>query len=212
MTHPKQPTETPTPQAVQKAEPKEAPKLEPQAAPEAPAAQQQSVQQLEPSKQKPDQESASTDETKPASTEKPKPMETAEPTSAPKPAASQPSDGKAAFDKTIALKRVGGDEAFLKELIEIFLEETPNLMNQVRQAMAEEDSTTLRRAAHSIKGSASNFGAVAVCTLAARLEEMGKGNDLTGAEPAFADLEKAIEKTFGALSAFTRGEAVTSEG
>jgi CheY-like chemotaxis protein len=150
----------------------------------------------------PERRSASMPEPKPAPSAEIQPVPTA---------ASTASDGKA-FDRTIAMKRVGGDEELLNELIEIFLQETPKLMNQVREAIAEQDSPTLRRAAHSIKGSASNFGAAAVCTTAARLEKMGQVNDLTGTEPALAELQNALEKTLAALSAFARGEAVTSDG
>ena len=182
-------------------EPKPAPSAEIQPAPSA-AIQPASAAEIKP---------VPTPTTKPVSKVQAAAVSKVQPAAASKPAASTASDGKA-FDRTIAMKRVGGDEELLNELIEIFLQETPKLMNQVREAIAEQDSPTLRRAAHSIKGSASNFGAAAVCTPAARLEKMGQDNDLTGTEPALAELQNALEKTLAALSAFARGEAVTSDG
>jgi HPt (histidine-containing phosphotransfer) domain-containing protein len=72
----------------------------------------------------------------------------------------------AALDNLRAL----GDEAFLQEIIDIFLSDTPTRIDELRRALATRDVRTFARAAHSIKGSASNLGAEPLRALAATLE------------------------------------------
>ena len=48
---------------------------------------------------------------------------------------------------------------FLREIITIFLEDTPQRMDEMQAALAASDAPAYSRAAHSIKGSAANLGA-----------------------------------------------------
>ncbi|MBC8117053.1 MAG: response regulator, partial [Candidatus Saccharimonas sp.] len=77
---------------------------------------------------------------------------------------SAPSDVSAepAFNLTTALARVRGDAEFLKELIGLFLEESAELMRDLRQAIDRQDATQVQRTAHSLKGAAGNFAAPTV--------------------------------------------------
>jgi hypothetical protein len=56
--------------------------------------------------------------------------------------------GKLVWGKAEALDRLGGDEALLLELCQIFLEESPKQLQKVRQAVAEADAQAVMRAAH----------------------------------------------------------------
>ena len=64
----------------------------------------------------------------------------------------------AKLDKAVALDRLGGDEELLQEVAELFLEEYPPLMTQIRSAIDNGNSQELERSAHSLKGSVANFG------------------------------------------------------
>jgi hypothetical protein len=57
-----------------------------------------------------------------------------------------------AWDFNKALERLGGDEQLSRDVANIFLEETPKLMDRLHQAVAAGDPTTVERAAHSRKG------------------------------------------------------------
>ena len=91
------------------------------------------------------------------------------------------------FEWDAALENVGGDEAMLRELAEMFFAECPKLMQQIREHIAGADGPELRRAAHTLKGSAHVFGAEEVAAAAHRLEEIGGLR-----EEAFADAEEAL--------------------
>ena len=97
------------------------------------------------------------------------------------------------LDRAAILARVDGDEELLEELVTIFLDDSLQLMNEIRESLARGDSKRLRHAAHTLKGSAANFGTSPVCEEAARLEMMGHNENLTGAEAVWAELEEAMK-------------------
>ena len=109
--------------------------------------------------------------------------------------------GEELLDRAQVLRRVGGDLELLKELTDIFLEECPELLSAVREAIAGRDGEALERAAHKIKGAVSNFSAHAAVEAALQLETMGREGDLTGAAPVCTALESSIERLKPALAA-----------
>jgi two-component system, sensor histidine kinase and response regulator len=79
------------------------------------------------------------------------------------------------------------------ELLDLFLQSTPPLIEQLRAACDAGDETALHRAAHKLKGSCQNVGAIGMATLCRAIE--------TGAEPAraIAELDASLEPTGAAL-------------
>lgn len=65
----------------------------------------------------------------------------------------------AAIDLTGTLSRLGGDESLLADLTQFFFEDAFGLLVEMHQSIARESWDEARRAAHSLKGLASNFGA-----------------------------------------------------
>ena len=80
------------------------------------------------------------------------------------------------------LKEMMGAD-FVGEIIATYNEETAALVEQLRQALADQDAATFGRCAHSIKSSSASLGALAFAEQARELELMGKAGDLSGAGP-----------------------------
>jgi CheY-like chemotaxis protein len=82
------------------------------------------------------------------------------------------------------------------QLIELFVESTPPLLDELRAGAANGDGEAVRRAAHKLKGSCQNIGASFMAGLAGNLEQAA------AAEPAeLAGLERVFEDTRDALRA-----------
>jgi HPt (histidine-containing phosphotransfer) domain-containing protein len=81
----------------------------------------------------------------------------------------------------------GGE--FLREIIGIYLEDTPKRLAELHSGLATGDTATFSRAAHTIKGSSSNVGAMALRAVAERLEMMSRATGLAGVEPLVAECE-----------------------
>mgnify|MGYP001114420873 CR=1 FL=1 len=81
-----------------------------------------------------------------------------------------------------ALNPDDGD-AFLREIVGIFLEDTPLRLAELDEALVAGDAPKFVRAAHSIKGSSANLGALQLRATAERLEHQAKSQGLadTGA-------------------------------
>ena len=103
------------------------------------------------------------------------------------------------FHWEMALERVGGREEMLRDLAEMFFTECPKLMQQIREHIDGEDSAGLRRAAHTLKGSAHIFGADGVAVAAGKLEEIAQGRGIVGAEEVLGGLAAEVERLVPAL-------------
>jgi HPt (histidine-containing phosphotransfer) domain-containing protein len=106
---------------------------------------------------------------------------------------------KAPFDEAALRERVEGDDELLTEIVELFLEDSPRLLEEVRAAVAAGDAAELKRAAHTLKGAASNFGAAAVVAVCLELEAMSRSGDLAAAAPAGDRLTAALRELDAAL-------------
>lgn len=98
------------------------------------------------------------------------------------------------LDTSAALARVGGDEELLKEIAEIFLDEYPAALVEVRRAAESGDANALQHAAHSLKGSIANFGAKTAYDAALRLEKMGRSGEFESTAEALLALDEALDR------------------
>ncbi len=73
------------------------------------------------------------------------------------------------------------DTAGIADLLELALETGVKHRLALAEGIARGDAEVVRRAAHSIKGSAGNIGANVVMHLAAALDERARAGDLSGA-------------------------------
>ena len=89
-------------------------------------------------------------------------------------------------DSTLLLKAFDGDWNFLKEVVEVFLDDYPRLLDNLRRSFNEGDCDTFMRSAHSLKGMLKNFRAENAAEVAFDLEKKGKEADLKGVQ---ADIE-----------------------
>lgn len=89
---------------------------------------------------------------------------------------------------------VGGESALLAELIDSYLTETPILLLRLRHALAEADPAELRMAAHTLKSSSADFGAMQLAELSRELEDMGRAGTLVGAAERVAQAETLYEQ------------------
>jgi CheY-like chemotaxis protein len=108
-------------------------------------------------------------------------------------------------DWTDALSTVKGDDHLLRELAEVFLDEAPKLVSAMREAIEGDDAGSLRRAAHTFKGSVHYFGARRARELALALEKMAQDGNLQKAEETFVALKGEMARLRPALVDYARG-------
>ena len=96
------------------------------------------------------------------------------------------------LDEALALSRVGGDVELLREVVGLFLDDYPQSLEMIRDAVNKGDKSNLERHAHSLKGSVSTFGAQEAFEAAQELERQGRTGDLACAQDGLSRLEQAL--------------------
>ena len=107
-----------------------------------------------------------------------------------------------AFDPEKARMRLGDDEHLLKELIELFLEEHPKQLANLRQAVREGNWEIVERTAHTMKGELGCFELDMASRRARELEEIGKNRTLDKAAASLAALENEISTVVSEMHRF----------
>jgi HPt (histidine-containing phosphotransfer) domain-containing protein len=92
-----------------------------------------------------------------------------------------------------------GDSEFLRELIAIYLADTPKQMANLEEAITRQDADLVVRAAHTIKGSSGNFGAVSFARLAHEIEAHAKSKNLAAAAAALPEFKSGFAQVVAAL-------------
>ena len=107
-----------------------------------------------------------------------------------------------------ALDHIGGDRELLAEVAGLFLENSPRLMVKIKEAVEAGNPYELERAAHALKGSASNFAAESTVEAALRLETMGRSLKLAGVQEAYRTLEGEMGRLCPVLAEIAGSRAV----
>ncbi len=100
------------------------------------------------------------------------------------------------------LARAGDDREFYKELLEIFLDDVPERMKLLRNALKDGDGEQVARAAHAIKGAAANLSATQIFETALQLEQWGREGQLDQSAASIASLDEALVELRAFLANF----------
>jgi signal transduction histidine kinase/DNA-binding response OmpR family regulator len=129
------------------------------------------------------------------------PVAAVTPTAADTPAATA-TVAEPAFSAHAALQRLGGDAELFAELVQLFLQTGPEMMTQVEQAVGAGDCPAIHAAAHTLKGSASNFEALGVVRAALKLETAARETDPGRVQVAWAELRREMPVLLAALTSY----------
>lgn len=104
------------------------------------------------------------------------------------------------------IERLGGDEALFREIANVFLQEAPKHLADLRQASQSGDAAKIARIGHTFKGELGYLGATAA-SQARVVEELGNKRDLTGLAEAVTSLEREILSLLEDVRKVVCGEA-----
>jgi HPt (histidine-containing phosphotransfer) domain-containing protein len=100
-----------------------------------------------------------------------------------------------------SLRMLGGedDPDLLQDLVEIFLEQTPALIARLQEAFDSNDAHALERAAHSLKSSCANLGALRLSAHFKEMELAGRSKDIERVRPLLVESEREYTEVESAL-------------
>lgn len=92
-------------------------------------------------------------------------------------------------ERLAELRALGdGDPEYLAEILGEFVQDAIRLTEAIRKALTQGDAAALAEAAHCLKGSSGNIGALALAGICDKLQSTGEGGDLVTAGPLVARL------------------------
>ncbi len=92
-----------------------------------------------------------------------------------------------------------GTPSLVGELIDLYVQGTPTLLEAVRAAIIAQDAMALRQTAHTCKGSSANLGATELARLCNELEEQAKSGMLANAFEMLTRIEAEYARVTVAL-------------
>jgi HPt (histidine-containing phosphotransfer) domain-containing protein len=104
------------------------------------------------------------------------------------------------------MDRLDGDRELLRELIGLYLEDEPSLIDQMAAAVSAGDAPRLARSAHTLKGSVGNFCAPAAHGAAAALELAGREGRVDDAPVLFDRLLGELDRVRHALRSLAEAQ------
>jgi two-component system, sensor histidine kinase and response regulator len=105
-------------------------------------------------------------------------------------------------------ERLGGDMELFKDLADIFLHDSTELLEKIEDALEQKDAEVVGKTAHTLKGAVSNFSVQKTYDAALALEKIGRSGDLSNASGAFKTLMTEIENAKQAIDALTKKETI----
>ncbi len=110
-----------------------------------------------------------------------------------------------ALDAIRALNRERGD-ALVGKVVGAWVDDTPQCLRALRQAIADRDAPGLRKVAHSLKSASANVGADSFARLCWQLEQLGRDQTVTGASGILHDMEQEFHAVRDSLHALVEKE------
>ncbi|HYS17299.1 MAG TPA: Hpt domain-containing protein [Candidatus Binatia bacterium] len=97
-------------------------------------------------------------------------------------------------DLAVALRWLGGDQVLLRELVGIFVDDSPKRLQAMRAAMTAADIRQLEHVAHSLKGSAAILGATRLQSAALALEDAAHDGHTENSPDLVARIARELEQ------------------
>ena len=102
--------------------------------------------------------------------------------------------------KEIADMGADAGGTIVNSIIDLYRQHSPELISQIIQAIDDNDSEGLFKAAHSLKSSSGNIGALRLEAIAKDMEQDGRTGDIKSAKANLSTLESTYQSTMLALA------------
>jgi len=106
---------------------------------------------------------------------------------------------KQIFNRDDLHHRLGSDPELISMVIGVFIDDMPQQIKALKEAVKIQDAKEATRLAHSIKGAAANVGGESLQAAALKLEEAGREGNLPDMAMYLPELEQEVLQLTGIL-------------
>jgi two-component system, sensor histidine kinase and response regulator len=107
-----------------------------------------------------------------------------------------------AWSPDLMLRRLGGDESLVREMVKLFSAECPQLLSTLRESVRGGSPEHLRKAAHAFRGAVANFATDGPTATARQLEDLGRSGRIHEAPALLERLEREVATLLSAVLAY----------
>lgn len=87
-----------------------------------------------------------------------------------------------------------GEDDIVTELIDIFLAQSPEILNNLEIEVANKNADKVEKLAHKLKGSCANLGAEKLQKLCETLEDLGRSKDLEPQQDILTKIQESYKE------------------
>jgi CheY-like chemotaxis protein/HPt (histidine-containing phosphotransfer) domain-containing protein len=98
------------------------------------------------------------------------------------------------FDKAAFADRLMGNEGAMNKVLAVFLDDTPRLIEVLKEYVGSGDAENAQLQAHSIKGASASIGAEALRAIALEMENAGRERDAAKLEAVMPMMEQGFKQ------------------
>ena len=111
------------------------------------------------------------------------------------------SEGSDILDHSVLDTLKGLRPGFLENLVDMYIQDSPNQLVAINEAIDSGNPRALEESAHAIKSSSRSLGVLSVADVAGKLEQLGESGQVAGAVELFATLKDSLDSAHEALRA-----------
>lgn len=112
--------------------------------------------------------------------------------------------GELVFDTDALLERVEGDQELLRELLTLFFQEYPKILEEISRAMEYRRAEQVERFSHSLKSALLNLSAKRAADAAYQVERSGRSADFQEIAAAIPRLREELRILHDAMDQFLK--------
>ncbi len=105
----------------------------------------------------------------------------------------------ATLDVDSALEDLDGDLELYAELLEVFLDDTPGIVREMKTGLSTNEKKLVERSAHSLKSSSRLVGGLRLSSMAAELEIDARNGSLENAEDTVRQIDEEFHRLLEAV-------------
>jgi len=101
---------------------------------------------------------------------------------------------KSPIDFSSVLERIGGDESFLQELLNLYTQDFSEKFEELKEAIKQQNFEAIQKLGHTLKGSSANLSLTYLQEACFQMEKSGREKNIAMARQTLSLLEDEFQR------------------
>ena len=101
---------------------------------------------------------------------------------------------KSPIDLSSVLERIGGDESFLQELLNLYTQDFSEKFEELKEAISQQNFEAIQKLGHTLKGSSANLSLTSLQEASFQMEKAGREKNIAMARQTLSLLDDEFQR------------------